>query len=249
MRASNKERGFSLLEIAVALAVITLLLGSILVPLQTQVESRKYGETQKLLDQAREALLGYAAAYGYFPCPANASSNGQEAGANHSTGACTTYHGFLPAVTLGFTPTDNSGYALDAWGTSANRIRYSVSNTTVFGITNPFTRINGMRSAGMSNIMSANLFYVCDSGTGVTSGTDCGTAVTLTSNAPVVVWSLGPNAATGGSNPHESENVDSNRTFVMRIKSGVSGSEFDDILTWISPVITFNRLIVAGQLP
>lgn len=249
MRRTPIERGFTLVELAVSIAVITLLLGSLLVPLQTQVETRKYDETQKLLDVAREALLGYAAAYGYFPCPADAGSNGQEAGANHATGACTTYFGFLPAATLGFTPADNSGYALDSWGTAANRIRYSVSNTTVFGITNPFTRTNGMRSAGTANIMSANLLYVCNSGTGIASGTNCGTAVTLTSNAPVVVWSLGPNAALGGSAPHESENIDSNRTFVMRTKSNVSGSDFDDIVTWISPSVLFNRLIAAGQLP
>ena len=130
--------------------IIALLLGSILVPLQTQIESRNYENTQRILDQTREALLGYAAANGYFPCPASATSNGQESPPNlhTTTGACNpvvtganAYIGFLPAAALGFTPTDAQGYAVDAWGQSLdrNRIRYAVSSATI-GAANTFTR-------------------------------------------------------------------------------------------------------------
>lgn len=242
-----------MIELAVAIVVIALLLGSILVPLQAQVESRKIDETQKILDQARDALLGYAAAYGYFPCPADAASNGQEpAGTDHTTGACPTWYGFLPAARLGFAPTDANGYALDAWGLTANRIRYAVSNQTVNGITNPFTRVNGMRNAGMANITNAALLYVCNSGGGVNPGVNCGTAVTLTSNAPVVIWSVGPNAPTGGTSVDEAENPNPNggsadRIFVSRTRS--EAPAFDDIVTWIGSPATFNRLIASGQLP
>ena len=31
--------------------------------------------------------------------------------------------------------------------------------------------------------------------------------------------------------------------------SKVTGAEFDDIVTWISPSMLFNRMIAAGQLP
>ena len=55
-------RGFSLIELAIAVFIMALLLGSILVPLQSQIRSRKLDETQRILDQAREALLGYVAA-------------------------------------------------------------------------------------------------------------------------------------------------------------------------------------------
>ena len=249
-------KGFTLIEIAMAIFIITLLLGSILVPLQNQVESRKFDETQKILDQAREGLIGFAAANGYFPCPASSTSNGAEAGANHTTGSCSatgtnTYVGFLPAATLGFTPTDTQGYAVDAWGTSQlNRIRYAVANQTINSVTNPFTKSGGMRSALMSNITAAtNMLYVCNSGTGV-NASGCNTATPLTSNAIAVIWSLGPNAATtGGTSTDELENTDNDRIFVWHTKSGITGSEFDDIVTWISPNTLFNRLIAAGQLP
>lgn len=253
-----------MIELAVAIVVIALLLGGILVPLQAQVESRKIDETQRMLDQAREAILGYAAAYGYFPCPADATSNGQEAsGTDHTTGACPAsvtgtngYFGFLPAARLGFAPADANGYALDAWGLTANRIRYAVSSQTVNLITNPFTRTNGMRNAGMANITNAALLYVCNSGSGVNPGVDCGTAVALTSNAPVVIWSAGPNAPTpiGGTSVHEAQNPNPNggssdRLFVSRLRSDMVGAEFDDIVTWIGSPATFNRLIASGQLP
>lgn len=256
---------------AVAIFIITLLLGSILVPLQSQVESRKYDDTQRLLDQARDALLAYAAANGRFPCPASASSNGAEHGVA-ATGVCNAtvtganvYHGFLPAATLGFTPVDANGYALDAWGLSPqNRIRYAVSsvsvnstaNCTATPITRPFTTTNGMRSASMACIAAAtNLIYVCNSGTGVT-GTNCNTAITLASSVPVVIWSVGPNAATTGGtsvdelqNPNPTAGFSADRIFVSRTKSGGTSGEFDDIVTWIGAPTLFNRLIAAGQLP
>jgi len=261
------ERGFSLIELAVVLFIIALLLGSILVPLQTQVESRNYDQTQRILDQAREALIGYAAAYGYFPCPAFTNNGLEAVGTNHAAattcpatvwGGTTTYIGFLPAATLSFTPVDANGYALDAWGLSPqNRIRYAVvGNLTVNGIAQPFTRVNGMRNAGMANLAAAALLYVCNSGTGVVVGTNCGTAGTLTSNAAVVIWSVGPNAATTGGtsvdekqNPNPTAGFSADRIFVSKTKSEGTSGEFDDIVTWIGAPTLFSRLIAAGQLP
>jgi len=250
----------------VVIFVVALLLGGLFVPLQTQIESRNYETTQRILDQAREALIGYAAANGYFPCPASSTSNGLEAvGTNHAAAAVTTcpaavlgsnmYNGFLPAAALGFTPTNDQGYAVDAWGLTQNRIRYAVSNVTVNLITQPFTRVNGMRNAGMANVSAAALLYVCNSGTGVVAGTNCGTAVTLTSNAIVVVWSVGPNAATtGGASVDEAQNPNpiggsADRIFVSRTRSSGTSGEFDDVVTWIGAPSLFNRLIAAGQLP
>ena len=271
---TQSTAGFTLVELALVVFVITLLLGSILVPLTTQVESRKYNETQRILDQARDALLGYAAAYGYFPCPADyaSGSNGAEATAgpgiySHGTGgdcplsvrgggagAGGVYIGYLPAVTLAFTPTDSQGYAVDAWGLTQNRIRYALSRQDVAGVTRPFISANGMRSAGMSNIMSAELLSVCNTAAGASTSACASSATKLTSNAIAVIWSLGSNAATSGAtSADEAKNAQvlaiADRVFIKRDKSNVSGAEFDDVVTWISPSILFNRLIAAGQLP
>lgn len=244
--------GFTILEHAVSLSVIALVLGSVLVPLQTQIETRKIDETRRMLDLATEMLLGYAAANGYFPCPADAASNGQEPiGTNHVTGSCAQSHGFLPAALLGFRPTDAQGYAVDAWEGNAQRIRYAVSNQTVGGVPNPFTRTNGLRSAPLASLGAAPLFHICQSGNGAAAG-DCGAAVTLASNAVAVVWSVGANGATGGVSVHEAQNPNPNggsadRVFVSRGLSKVAGHEFDDLVAWIPVTTLTSRLIAAGQ--
>lgn len=58
------DSGFTLIELAVALVVVTLILGGLLVPLNTQLEQRKSSDTQKSLDEIKEALIGFAVANG-----------------------------------------------------------------------------------------------------------------------------------------------------------------------------------------
>jgi type II secretory pathway pseudopilin PulG len=249
---SRVAHGFSLLELAIVLFVAALLLGSILVPLQTQVENRKVDETRRSLELAHDMLLGFAAANGYFPCPADASSKGQEAaGSNHASGACALWQGYLPAALLGFRPVDSDGYALDGWGLASNRIRYAISNHTVAGVSQPFTRLNGLRSLPISSLGNPALFHICQSGNGVTA-TDCGSALTLASNAVAVVWSVGANAATGGTSVHEAQNPNPNGgtpdyVFVTRTPSTVPGTEFDDVVTWIPATALISRLVQTGQ--
>lgn len=248
----RRTRGFSLVEQAVSLTVVALLLGSILVPLQTQIDSRKVEETRRILDHAQEMLLAFALANGYFPCPASATSNGQEpSGTNHVDGTCPVSHGFLPAALLGLRPTDERGYGLDAWQGAANRIRYAVSPVTIGGVAQALTRVNGMRRATLASLAGTPLFSVCQSGNGV-SADDCGTAVTLSSNAAAVVWSAGANAADGGKSVHEAQNPNPNggsadRVFVSRGASTAPRHEFDDLLVWIPATLLVSRLVQAGH--
>jgi len=73
--------GFTLIEMAVAIFIITLLIGSILFPLTTQVEQRQIAETQKILDETRQAIIGFAVINGRLPRPAVSATNGTERGA------------------------------------------------------------------------------------------------------------------------------------------------------------------------
>jgi prepilin-type N-terminal cleavage/methylation domain-containing protein len=254
------QDGFTLIELALTLAVMAILASAVLVPFVAQVAQRKTAATEKTLEQIKDALLGYATATGRLPCPALSTSNGVEAfavGGDISNGNCASFIGFLPAVTLGFTPVDAQGYAIDGWGTPQNRIRYAVSNQTVNGpsgaVANPFTRSNGMRSATAAALAGTQLLFVCNSGTGVVAGTNCGTAGTLTDNAPIVVWSVGANAATGGTSVDEAQNPNPNggsvdRLFVART-AGNQGGDFDDIVNWIAVGNLVSRMVLGGQLP
>ena len=234
-----------------------LMVGAVIRPIVSDGENRVINETRAVLDEAREALLSYVSAKGYLPCPADAASNGDEAGgtdATHATGVCGTWHGFLPARVLGITSIDAQGYAVDGGRQPANRIRYAVSNDTIAGITNPFTRVNGLRRVGSALAEAETLLYVCGSGTGVVAGVNCGAAGTLTSRAVVVIWSVGGNAVSGGTSADEAENPNPNggtpdRIFVSRAKMVAAGAEFDDLLYWIPTTVLVNRMLAYGQLP
>jgi prepilin-type N-terminal cleavage/methylation domain-containing protein len=259
--------GFTLIELAITLAIVGVLAGAVLVPFVAQIAQRNTAATEKTLEQIKEALLGYATATGRLPCPASAASNGIEVfdvatGGNIANGKCASFIGFLPAATLGFTPVDSQGFAIDGWGTAQNRIRYAVSNQTVNGpggaVTNPFTRANGMRSATAAALAGAPLLYVCGSGAPSADpvvhcgpgAAGSGGSVTLTSNAPVVIWSVGANAATGGISVDEAQNnFTADRTFVSHPATTVAGNEFDDIVTWVAVGNLVSRMVLGAQLP
>jgi prepilin-type N-terminal cleavage/methylation domain-containing protein len=258
-----RSRGFSLIELAIGLVIVAVLLSSLLVPLVTQVDQRRAAETQRLLDDARNALIGFAAANGRLPCPAVAASNGIESPAGGGT--CTSWVGFLPAVTLGLTPVDSQGFQTDPYGNQTNRIRYAVADATTNAIVTPFTTTSspttGMRAATMAAIAaSTGLLTVCS--TASASATSCSAGVPLANGTAIaVVYSVGKNAIlyTGdcltpaascvGVSADETENVDLDRVFTSRPPSDTPGAEFDDALVWISPSMLFGRLIAAGQQP
>ncbi|WP_296887378.1 prepilin-type N-terminal cleavage/methylation domain-containing protein [Thiobacillus sp.] len=53
-------RGFTLIEMAIVLIIITILIGGLAVPLSAQIQARRIAETKKIMEEAREAIVGYA---------------------------------------------------------------------------------------------------------------------------------------------------------------------------------------------
>ena len=230
--------GFTLIEMAVALLVIGLILSGMLVPLVSQVEQRQVSDTEKTLEEAREALIGHAVANGYLPCPDKTSGAGAGTandGVEDVSGtACVVTEGNLPWVTLG------TGRA-DAWG---NRLHYEVASEFAQRPT-AFT---------LATVPATNLRVCINSG--------CAGANLLTERAVVVLFSHGKNgygainAATGATNAaptstDEIDNSDGGSRYIFRpiTATGSSAGEFDDIFTWISRFTLLNRLVAAGKLP
>jgi prepilin-type N-terminal cleavage/methylation domain-containing protein len=231
----HRQQGFTLIEIAVAVFLITLVLGSVLGPLAAQVEQRQSTETEKRIEEIKEALIGFAAVNGYLPCPARSAIDGTE---DRTAGVCTAGKrvGFLPWVTLGVSATD-------PWG---DLFRYSVvpafaDATTVFGLTTARDiLITGRDTAGAAiNLTNA--------------GPD---------GVPAVVLSHGKNgygatgeggfvrATPGGWAGDEQINATNATNFFSRVRTtrtAAPGGEFDDIVIWISPNVLFARMIAAGR--
>jgi prepilin-type N-terminal cleavage/methylation domain-containing protein len=236
------QNGFTLIEMAIVLAIMALALGSGLTILTVQLDQRRIEDTNALLSMANEALIGFALANGRLPCPASPTSNGVESPAG---GACTNaLNGFLPGATLGLSGVDANGYLTDAWKLTQNRIRYAVTTANA----NAATTADGIKGLTISGF-SPDL-YLCASATGITA-TTCGTATTLSNNAVAVLYSLGKNAATDGTGADEAANMNNDSVFVSHIQATAdeAGGEFDDQLTWLSRYTLFNRMVQAGKLP
>lgn len=263
MNLHPEFRGFTLVEMAVVLVIVGLMLGGLLVPLATQMEVRSYNETNKKLDEIKEVLIGYAMINGRLPCPAPLNSTN---GLEDTAPACSNTVdaaspnvaiGYLPATTLGVYPQDSSQLALDGWGGNAiNRIRYAVAlPTPVLSPTTPFTTTNGIRLEGISYFANKKLLYVCKSQP--TSGlpyTDCNTGTSaLTDSAAFVVYSVGKNAATGGTSADEAVNPNPNSPDTSNndlvFVSHTPDSNFDDSMIWATTSELISKLVSAGQLP
>jgi len=225
------QRGFVLIEVAIALLVLALILGGILAPLNAQVEQGKIRDANKVISDINEALLGYVMINGRLPRPATSSTNGVEnASACASETACT---GFIPWTTLG------SG-KLDAWG---NIIRYSVTPAfanSAFALTTVGTKTIQERNAASALVSYATLVPVVVWSNGPENFGTNGTAAVRANNS------------SGVTNADEITNNTASTTFIRRIQvnnSAATGGEFDDIVTFIPTAILVNKAIAAGKLP
>ena len=229
LRAKRMQYGFTLVEIAIAIVILGLLLGGAVMTLTAQMDLKYNAETQRTLERAQEAILGFAAANGRLPCPGTAATAGMESPLGG--GVCTNnFNGFVPAAMLALAPTDGNQRLVDAWG---QPILYAVTNAN----SDAFTTVNGMRNEGLAalnsdlRVCSASLASPCSGA----SGNDV-----LTDRAVIVLASSGRNM----SFEDNAENTNGNRFFIYRAQTAAT----DDIFTWTSPFTLYNRMLAAGAL-
>lgn len=244
---TRRARGFSLIEMAFVLVIVTLLLGGLLVPFATQVEQKRIAETNKTLEEIKEALIGYALSHSstvvpiqpILPCP-DFDNDGLE---DRVGNLCDVDEGNLSWATLG------AGNQ-DAWG---NRFHYRASRD--------FTRAAGFGLTDVGNI------DVCNAAPTVAVG--CNPNQSVANNVPAVVVSYGKNgyggrnsntaaanAAPTGADEIENQSVinqpgSKGAIFVSHtlVLPGAATAEFDDQVMWLSPNVLFNRMVAAGRLP
>ncbi|MCU6498411.1 type II secretion system GspH family protein [Rugamonas sp. A1-17] len=231
---NHRQSGFTLVEIAIVLIIVGLMIGGLITPLSMQLEQRKISETQKAMEEAREALVGFALRNGYLPCPAISSGNGLEARAGNRC-AGERRSGYLPWATLGLGK-------LDAWN---HLFRYSVTpafsdSGALFNLSTPRDITVATRDAGGQLV-----------------------AATAVNDIPAVIVSHGKNGYGGSNelggaiangaagNTDEQLNAGSDTQFVSRDASATAttpGGAYDDIVVWLSPNILFNRMVAVQKI-
>ncbi|MBI2994662.1 MAG: prepilin-type N-terminal cleavage/methylation domain-containing protein [Gammaproteobacteria bacterium] len=239
----NRLRGFSLVELAMVLFIISLLLGGLLVPLASQLEARQRNAALEQLDLIKEALIGFAIINGRLPCytsetdPTNAYygiEDTEDPGKTcNPTGL--TSDGILPWKTLGMA----SG--LDPWGIERTAAadpwigywRYRVDTT--FESTSPLFALTD-QSGEMS---------ICDSND---------VLLISTSERPVaVIYSTGADQTADGQNASYEAILTPSSICITPTGPTYQGGEvsgtFDDITVWLTRPLLFNRLVTAGTLP
>lgn len=242
-RFQSHDRGFTLIELAVVVAVIALLLGSLLVPLTTQVEQRKVAQNDQQLEEIRQALIGYAMVNGRLPRPANSVTDGTEKATCAVPTPVQDCTGYLPWVALGVGQTD-------AWG---KIFRYSVSpefaSNAGFNLSTvaAFPKIIVTRDAGGAQVPLANNIVAIVMSYGANN---FGTTVDGTAMA---------NSSTTNTDEQNNDTEFNScgwmancTTFWGRpvaTNTGAAGGEFDDHVVWVSPNLLFNRMVTAGKLP
>ncbi|MBI4196059.1 MAG: type II secretion system protein [Betaproteobacteria bacterium] len=231
----KRSSGFTLVEMAVVIFIITLLLGSILVPLATQVEQKQISDTQKTLDEIREALVGFALVNGYLPCP-DTNDDGAE-DVNAGTGRCGTVAGGIATGNLPWATVGVAG--TDAW---SNRFRYVLNER--YAWRPPAALIN--LSGGGTDVRVCQAANCGGTGTAVVA-----VIVSHGKNGYGATNSLSGTTNPSPTGADELENTDADREVVSRAISAPESSagEFDDIVTSLSQYILLNRMVAAGRLP
>lgn len=244
---TGQQAGFSLIELAMVLFIMSLLLGGLLVPLTTQVEQKQREQTQAQLEEIREVLYGFAmvsnSGKNRLPCPdcreagegscvAADVDDGLEDRAG-ATNSCKSDVGYLPWVTLGIKGSD-------AWD---QRFTYRVT-----GLFADDTDGTGCTP----NTVNVS-FALCSSGDIDIYDSDGGSLIA--EDVPAIVVSHGGNYSNVPT-AHEEENyddasvgTDTLREFVDKDFSDDDTEGFDDLLIWISPHILRTKMLNAGILP
>ncbi|WP_019880989.1 MULTISPECIES: type II secretion system protein [unclassified Methylophilus] len=225
--------GFSLLEMALALVILSLMMGWLMTPLRVQHGLQKYQQTEQRLYVAQQALIGHAIIYHYLPCPdTDQPPDGWEnVSANQS---CAGDEGLLPWLQLGLVATD-------AWG---RFFRYRADST----FTHHAQWFSVSAAENASNIQVSG---------------DNGLVTSAPSRPAAIVLSHGENGLGGiqsvsGGQAHamaapthsdELENADGDLAFVDKAQQQAAGAVFDDRLVMLSPKVLIQQMVQAQRLP
>ena len=250
---SVTQRGFSLIEVAIALLLVGLALASTMVVVTTQIEARNTRETLRRMEVVKASLISFVAKNSRLPCPAvptltnTSASYGVEAA---TPGTCTStvaagasnVIGVVPWVTLGI----ESSYATDPYG---NFLTYNVvkaeTNRTSYTVTSMRGNISvhsgtpaSLGLTGAGGLSTQNQINACTTTQG-DNGCNIAAVAVLVSHdrngagaySTAGVKSTAPSSTT---NPAEWQNAQADTKYVIP-STGYVKDVYDDVVMAITP--------------
>jgi len=136
------QKGFTLIEIGVVMAIVSLLLVGALSALRIQTERSRFADARTALEESKAALLAFSSANRRLPCPADPEASAADFGKESCSPA--KERGLIPWKTLGIQGTDPWGqylsyqvvqtFTTSGW-TKSSSTSLSILDTTSAGTT------------------------------------------------------------------------------------------------------------------
>lgn len=265
MMQQKVNKGFTLVETAIVLAIVGALMAGGMSLLSTSSDVGRYKDSQYQLEEAKEALINYYLQFGQLPCPDSVAPFDGKAEATCTTGSA--LRGYLPYNTLGIA---GNG---DAW---SQPIKYVVNpKFTTTTLSNPSDasspkiallcskeEASGIKEDGTLN-SSKGLRVINPTSDAIVINNLQTTPSALAENLAFALLSTGKNGAqtnAGMTNAFsgnggctqlsslEQENCNDNST----LRSGdpmvdAHSVTFDDLLVWMSDVQLLGLLQKSGN--
>ncbi|MFA6120114.1 MAG: prepilin-type N-terminal cleavage/methylation domain-containing protein [Sideroxydans sp.] len=226
--------GFSLVEMAIVLAIVGLLMATMLPNLTSQIEQQRRTEARKQLAEIQQSLMGFAVMNKRLPCPTTQADPtnadyGKEA--NDCWTSSPTTEGYLPWKTLGVSE-------IDPWGVKRNSSSDLWKGYWRYRVDRNFAKTSTLIT--LTTGFSSDSLLIKD---------NSGNALTGTEKPIAIIFSTGTDLVGNAENANTTEPNPKFEQTSGIYQSDVPNSNFDDILVWISRPQLFNRLVAAGKLP
>ncbi len=236
MNIKHKQKGFTLVEVAIVLVIVGLLLAGGMNLMSASADTARYKESQNNLNEVKETMISYYSVNHFLPCP-DTDGDGIENPPTH-TGTCTDVRGFLPHVTLGI------GGNGDAWG---EKIKYVVSPAFTVTAADNFCSTYTRTTANQITIQDLQ------TPTAKTLGDWAAFALVATgkngrqTNAGMT-GAFTNNGGCDGLNVREQENCDTDSVlrFGNQMTDGTTVT-FDDMVVWVGDYQVISELRKSGR--
>ncbi len=270
----TRSRGFTLIEMAIVLVIITILIGGLAMPLSAQIQARRIAETKRTLEETREAILGYAmihscsCAYNavgptgtLYPSPQTTCASTSCPTNNPSLTAVTLQHAYLPCPDTDNPPDGKENRVGKSCAGSSGLMPWvdlGIAPQDAWGNRLHYAVISQFADASIGFSASTTLnppdpIVICTTHTCDRLSPD------VAGNVMFVLVSHGPNGW-GANNINgttlaaptgldEVENLNGNLIYISRTptKPDAASGEFDDLTAWVSLAYLVNHICPTGS--